>query len=80
MNVELKRLRLNSSKTMKELSNELDISESYYCLIENGERKPSVEIAKKIANALGFDWTLFYESGQKRTERTHKKSERQGEK
>ena len=61
MNVELKRLRLDSSKTMKELSNELDISESYYCLIENGERKPSVEIAKKIANALGFDWTLFYE-------------------
>lgn len=29
--------------------------------IENGKRRPSVEVAKKIAEALNFDWTLFYE-------------------
>lgn len=61
MNVDLKQLRMNINKSMKQLSKELDISESYYCLIENGDRCPSVEIAKKIANALNFDWTLFYD-------------------
>ncbi len=34
--------------------------------IELGERRPSVEVAKKIAEVLnfkkyGFDWTKFYE-------------------
>ena len=38
-----------------------NISESYYCLIENGERNPHVETAKKIAKALDFDWQKFYE-------------------
>jgi transcriptional regulator with XRE-family HTH domain len=39
------------------------ISQSYYASIETGVRgKPlSVTIAKKIATALGFDWTRFYE-------------------
>ena len=38
------------------------ISQSYYASIETGVRgKPlSVTIAKKIATALGFDWTRFY--------------------
>ena len=39
------------------------ISQSYYAAIETGERgKPlNADIAKKIANVLGFDWTRFYE-------------------
>lgn len=61
MSIDLKSYRLNSGKTMKDLSKELDISESYYCLIENKERRPSVEIAKKIGKSFGFDWTKFYE-------------------
>lgn len=28
---------------------------------ELGERKPSVPMAKRIGEVLGFDWTLFYE-------------------
>ena len=38
------------------------ISQSYYAAIETGGRgKPlSVDIAKKIAEALDFDWQLFY--------------------
>lgn len=41
------------------------ISQSYYASIETGVRgKPlSVTIAKKIATALGFDWTQFYDEG-----------------
>lgn len=54
-------LRLDRGLTMKQISNELDISESYYSLIENGERRPSVSVAKRIGAVLGFDWTKFFE-------------------
>ena len=32
-----------------------------YCNIEKGYREPSVAIAKKIANVLDLEWTLFFE-------------------
>jgi transcriptional regulator with XRE-family HTH domain len=32
--------------------------------IELGERRPSVEVAKKIAAVLFFDWTLFFEDDE----------------
>lgn len=54
-------LRLDRGLTMKQISNKLDISESYYSLIENGERRPSVSVAKRIGAVLGFDWTKFFE-------------------
>ncbi len=57
----LKRIRENQEITQRQLSLELDISESYYSLIENGERRPSPEVAQKIAAFLGgFEWTRFY--------------------
>lgn len=39
------------------------ISQSYYFAIESGERgNPlNVDVAKKIARALDFPWTKFYE-------------------
>ena len=37
------------------------LSQSFYCLIETGVRRPSVEKAKRIAAYLEFDWTQFYE-------------------
>lgn len=36
------------------------ISQSFYSGVENGVRDPSVPMAKNIADALGFDWSLFY--------------------
>lgn len=37
------------------------ITRQYYGMIEKGERRPSVDVAKKIAEVLGIDWTLFFE-------------------
>lgn len=34
-------------------------------MIESGDRKPTVKTAKKIAAALGFDWTLFFDDEKK---------------
>ena len=62
------------TKCQKDISDEAGITQAAYSLIENGKRRPSVAVAKRIAAALGFDWTLFFddsgdngsESGQMR--------------
>ena len=43
-----------------EVANKAKITQQAYSAIENGSRNPSVKIAKEIAKALNFDWTLFY--------------------
>ena len=53
--------RIKKGFSQKKVSELIAISQPSYCNIENGERRPSVETAKKIAEALGFDWTRFYE-------------------
>ena len=59
--MDLKSIRVAKKLTMKEVSKSVDITESYYSLIENKKRSPSVEVAKKIAEVLGFPWTRFYD-------------------
>ena len=56
----LKTIRLKRGLTMLALSSKLDISESYYSMIESGGRRPSVETAQKIADELKFNWTRFF--------------------
>lgn len=46
--------------THQEVATRAKISRSTYSHIENGLRNPSVKTAKKIAKALGFNWTLFF--------------------
>lgn len=60
----LKKLRQDNSKTQLEIAKKLDISESYYNLIENGERQKqlSMELAQKIADVFGV--SLDYISEQ----------------
>lgn len=61
----LKEKRIERNFTMRQVGDEAGISESFYWMIENGDRRPSVETAKKIAAVLGFDWTLFFPDEQK---------------
>ncbi|MFA1820596.1 helix-turn-helix transcriptional regulator [Virgibacillus oceani] len=37
------------------------ITRQYYGMIENGERTPSVDVAKLISEVLEVDWTIFFE-------------------
>ena len=62
----LKRIWLIEKRKLKELSQEelaikCDVSQVTIARIENGERRPSPELAKKIADVLNFSWTKFYE-------------------
>ena len=61
----LKELRARSSNmTQKELAARVGISRTMITEIENGNANPSVDVAKKIAAVLGFEWTRFYEDDQ----------------
>jgi transcriptional regulator with XRE-family HTH domain len=56
---------LRGNKTHQETADLAGIDRSFYTQIESGIRSPSVETAKKIADVLSFDWTIFFnqESG-----------------
>ena len=56
----MKAARAEKKLSQSALANEIGVTEQYIYYIEAGERRPSVENAKKIANVLGFDWTLFF--------------------
>ena len=56
----LKAQRLKRNLSQAYVAERAEITQSAYFYIENGERRPSVETAKKIAAVLGFDWVLFF--------------------
>jgi len=51
--------------TQKQIAIKLGVSYSAYSKYESGERRPSVETAKKIADTLGFNWAQFYDTASK---------------
>jgi len=53
--------KIRGEMTHQEVADMAGIDRSFYTQIENGTRSPSVETAKKIASALQFEWTLFFE-------------------
>ena len=57
----LKDIRAQQNMTQQEVANAANVDVTMICKIELGERRPSVEVAKKIAAVLGFKWTRFFE-------------------
>ena len=51
----LKEIRLNQKKTLKEVSNTIDVSIGFVSRIENGSSKPSLETLIKLCNYYGVD-------------------------
>lgn len=47
------------------IAKQIGISQSTYASIETESRRPSVKMAKRIAAAMGFDWTRFFEDDEK---------------
>ncbi|MDE6141172.1 MAG: helix-turn-helix domain-containing protein [Bacilli bacterium] len=54
-------LRKSSGMSLKEIAQKLNITIQFYCYIENGHRRPSPELSKKIGSLFGFDWTRFFD-------------------
>lgn len=57
----LKELRLQRGLTHDSVAEKCEIERAYYTMIESGSRTPSVKVAKSIGEAIGFDWTIFFE-------------------
>lgn len=57
----LKEKRKKKRLTMGNIASACGISISHYCLIEKGERRPSVEVAKTIGKMLGIKWETFFD-------------------
>lgn len=58
--IDLKSKRKQQGLTQGDLAHVAKLSASLIWKLENGERKPSVKVAKRIASILGFDWTDFF--------------------
>ncbi|MBM4762746.1 helix-turn-helix transcriptional regulator [Bacillus sp. B15-48] len=63
----LAKARKQKKFTHQQVADLTGIKRQYYGMIENGERTPSVETAKKIAEILEFEWTLFFENKSNKT-------------
>lgn len=66
MNDWLKTIRENSGYNQEKCAEELGITQQMLSAIEIETRRPSVALAKKIADCLnfekyGYDWTKFYD-------------------
>ena len=58
--MDLKSRRKALGLRQTDLAQAANISQSLVVKIELGERKPSVKVAKRIAEVLNFDWTEFF--------------------
>lgn len=69
----LMQLRELKGYTQLEVANLVGISRSHYSSIETGHRNAPPKTAKKIADVLGFEWTLFFEEkGRKMSQKKSK--------
>lgn len=59
--IDLKKLRIQNGMTQEQLASECEVQRTTITMIELGENKPSVELAKKLGKVLDIDWTKFYE-------------------
>lgn len=59
--------RKKKNLTHQNVADLAGIKRQYYGMIENGERTPSVGIAKKIAEILDVEWTLFFDNESNET-------------
>lgn len=57
----LKKIRIEKGLTQQDVAKSGDFARTYYTMVEQGKRTPSVDMAKSIARVLGFDWTIFFE-------------------
>lgn len=59
--MKLAEIRLQKGYTQANIAKMCGVDVTMISHIEHGRRRPSVNNAKKIADALGFDWKRFYD-------------------
>ena len=59
--VDIKELRIAKGLTQEQLANECGVQRTTITMIELGENKPSVELAKRLGTIFDVDWKGFFE-------------------
>ena len=59
--IDLKELRTAKGMTQEQLAKECEVQRTTITMIEIGENKPSVELAKKLGEILEVKWSDFFE-------------------
>ena len=54
-------IELRKGYTQTQIAEAVGITQQMYSAVELGVRRPSVDVAKKIAAVMGFKWTRFFE-------------------
>ncbi|MFJ9462117.1 helix-turn-helix transcriptional regulator [Viridibacillus arvi] len=57
----LRSIRNYKFLTQEDVATKANISRSYYTRIESGTQTPSIDVAKRVASVLIFDWAIFFE-------------------
>lgn len=60
--------RCNKGLSQNQTAKQIGITQQMYNYIESGKRRPSPELAQKLAKVLKFDWTKFYEEQETKEE------------
>jgi len=50
------------NQSQETIAKKVCISRGAYANIELGKRNPSVQVAKRIADELEFNWTIFFDN------------------
>ena len=62
MEISLKDIRISKELTQKDIAKISGVSSPYYCLLEKGERVPSMKTAMRIASTLNLTLDEFYKA------------------
>ena len=67
--MDLGRIRRTLGLKQSDVEKATGIDDSTLSLYEHGQRIPTVKNAKKLADYMGFDWTLFFDEGNSKDDR-----------
>ena len=62
--LKIKELRIAKGLTQEQLANECGVQRTTITMIELGENKPSVELAKKLGTIFDVAWSDFFEDSE----------------
>ena len=63
--IDLKELRTAKGMTQEQLASECGVQRTTITMIEIGENKPSVELAKKLGKIFEVAWSDFFEDSDR---------------
>lgn len=59
--VDIRTLRQQQKLSQADLARASGVSQQLICMIENGRRAASVQVAQALAPVLGVDWPEFFD-------------------